>query len=88
MKTNALRGLTYGELYRWRARVLYAPYSVTETGITSPPNPAHGPWRRVSAQGVEADIRVVPEPHRLLLLAPQLVLLALLHRRRQRLRML
>jgi hypothetical protein len=76
-------GLTDWELYRWRARVLYAPYSVTQSGITPPPNPAHGPWRRLSAQAVEADI-LIPEPHPLLLLASQLGLLALLHRRRRR----
>jgi hypothetical protein len=47
-------------LYRWRARVLYAPLHVTEPGITPPPNPAHGPWRRLQGQAVEADIRVDP----------------------------
>ena len=64
-------------LYRWRARVLYAPYSVTKAGITPPPNPAHGPWRRVSAQANEADIRVVPEPGALLSLASGIALLGL-----------
>jgi hypothetical protein len=29
-------------------------------------NPVHGPWRRLSAQANEADIRVVPEPGMLL----------------------
>jgi hypothetical protein len=50
-------------LYRWRARVLYAHFSVAQTGITPPPSPAHGPWRRLGAQAQaqEADIRV-PEP--------------------------
>ncbi|MFQ5416993.1 MAG: integrin alpha [Myxococcota bacterium] len=82
--SETISGLTEDELFRWRARVLYAPYSVTQSGITPPPNPAHGPWRRVSAQALEADIRVVPEPGLLLQLAPQLALLALLYRRRQR----
>jgi hypothetical protein len=45
-------------LYRWRARVLHAPYRVTQAGITPPPKPAHGPWRRVGAQSVEADVRI------------------------------
>jgi hypothetical protein len=81
--TETISGLTEWELYRWRARVLYAPYSVTQSGITPPPNPAHGPWRRLSAQAEEADI-LIPEPHGLLLLASQLGLLALLHRRRCR----
>jgi hypothetical protein len=50
-------GLDPEILYRWRARVLYAPYSVTQPGITAPANPAHGPWRRAAAQADEADIR-------------------------------
>jgi hypothetical protein len=82
--TETVSGLSEWELYRWRARVLYAPYSVKNSGITPPPNPAHGPWRRISAQAEEADI-LIPEPHPLLLLASQLGLLALLHRRRSRL---
>jgi hypothetical protein len=80
--TETIGGLVEGDLYRWRARILYAPYSVTETGITPPPNPAHGPWWRVSAQATEADIRVVPEPAAGLSLAAGLMLLALLGRRR------
>ncbi len=51
---KTLSGLADGTLYRWRARVLYAPFSVT----APPPNPAHGPWRRLQGQAVEADIRV------------------------------
>ena len=43
--------------YHWRARVLYAPYSVTRAGITSPPNPAHGPWRRLDGQTHAVDLR-------------------------------
>ncbi len=30
---------------------------MTEPGITPPPNPAHGPWRRFLGQAFEADIR-------------------------------
>jgi len=45
-------------LYRWRSRVLYAPFSVMESGTTSPPNPAHGPWRRYLGQAYEADVRI------------------------------
>jgi hypothetical protein len=80
--TETISGLIEGDLYRWRARVLYAPYSVTQPGITPPPNPAHGPWWRVSAQAMEADIRVVPEPSVSLNLAAGAALLALLYRRR------
>jgi hypothetical protein len=57
--TQAISGLTSGKLYRWRARMLYAPYSVTQPGITAPPNPAHGPWRRLLGQALEADLRVL-----------------------------
>ena len=46
-----------GSLYRWRVRTLRAPYRVTTAGITPPPNPPHGPWRRVLGQAVEADVR-------------------------------
>ena len=56
--TETVPGL-HGDLHRWRARVLYAPYSVTQSGITAPPKPAHGPWRRLSGQAVEADVRVL-----------------------------
>jgi hypothetical protein len=81
--TETIGGLTEGELYRWRARVLYAPISVAEAGIVPPPSPAHGPWRRVGAQAQEADIRVVPEPGALLSLASGIALLRLLQRRRK-----
>jgi hypothetical protein len=55
--TETVTGLNPDTLYRWRARVLYAPLHVTESGITPPPNPAHGPWRRLMGQAVEADLR-------------------------------
>ena len=55
---KTLSGLANGTLYRWRARVLYAPYSVTAEDIIPPPNPAHGPWRRLQGQVSEADVRV------------------------------
>jgi len=54
---EAVGGLSGETLYRWRARLLYAPYSVTEGGITPPPNPTHGPWRRLFGQALEADLR-------------------------------
>jgi hypothetical protein len=82
--TETVTGLTEWTLYRWRARVLHAPYSVAELGITSPPNPAHGPWRRVAGQAVEADIRAVPEPGVVQGFAVGVVLLSILDRRRQR----
>jgi hypothetical protein len=72
-------GLAPNLLHRWRARVLLAPFRVTEPGITAPPNPAHGPWRRV--QAVEADIRL-PEPSELVLLLSALAGLLALGRRR------
>jgi hypothetical protein len=82
--SETISGLALGTLYRWRARVLYAPFGVTELGITPPPNPPHGPWRRVSAQAREADLRVVPEPGGLLLLGAGIAFLALIGRRRIR----
>ena len=51
-----------GVPYRWRARVLHAPLSVGSSGTAEPPNPAHGPWRRPTAQRDEGDVRLVPEP--------------------------
>jgi len=76
--TETPTGLTPDTLYRWRARVLYVPFSNTESGITEPPNPAHGPWRRLSAQASEADIRMVPEPGMLLGLVAGIGLLRIL----------
>jgi len=82
--SETISGLTEDSLYRWRARVLYAPLGVTEAGITPPPNPAHGPWRRVSAQAVEADVRTVPEPGAVALLGSGIALLVLIGRGRMR----
>ncbi len=56
--TETVSGLTEGELYRWRAHVLYAPLHCNEPGITPPPVPRHGPWRRLFAMAPAADIRV------------------------------
>jgi hypothetical protein len=39
-------------------------------------NPAHGPWRRLSAQANEADIRVVPEPDLVMVLVAGIALLS------------
>ncbi len=33
------------------------PTRCSRVGITPPPNPAHGPWRRFQAQAFEADLR-------------------------------
>jgi len=52
-----ITGLASSTLYHWRTRMLHAPYSVTQPGITAPPHPAHGPWRRLLGQAVEADVR-------------------------------
>jgi hypothetical protein len=86
--TELVTGLPSRGLYRWRARVLHAPYSVNAPGITPPPNPAHGPWRRVAAQAREADVLVVPEPGQLALLLAGLAGLRVLARRRSRARTL
>jgi hypothetical protein len=79
---ETISGLASNTLYRWRARILYAPFGVTEAGIAAPPNPAHGPWRRVSAQAVEADLRTLPEPGALAVLGAGIALLSLMGRRR------
>jgi hypothetical protein len=84
MVEETLSGLTPNTLYRWRARVLRAPFGVTEVGVTPPPNPAHGPWRRLAGQAREADIRTIPEPGVPLLLATAVLGLALLGRGRAR----
>jgi hypothetical protein len=75
---RTLTGLTPNKLYRWRARVQYA----NTTGAI-PPKPAHGPWRRLGAQSVEADIRL-PEPGFVLSLASGIALVAALRSRTAR----
>jgi hypothetical protein len=54
---RTITGLESGTLYHWRARVLHAPYGALKLGITPPRQPAHGPWRRLLGQAVEADLR-------------------------------
>ncbi len=82
--TQLVSGLPPEVRYRWRARVLYAPLSATQPGVTPPAKPAHGPWRRLQAQSVEADLRVVPEPGAWLSLGSGFALAAALARRRAR----
>jgi hypothetical protein len=55
---------------------------VTHFGVMDRANPAHGPWRRLSAQANEADIRVVPEPGMVLVLVAGCALLAMFRRQR------
>jgi uncharacterized repeat protein (TIGR01451 family) len=55
-------GLEPGELYRWRVRTLYLPFGADQAGVSPPPVPPHGPWRRLGAQAEEADIRVSGVP--------------------------
>jgi hypothetical protein len=59
--TLVIPGLVPDTLYRWRARVLRAPRGVVAPGVTPPPQPAHGPWRRPGAQVVEADLRTIQQ---------------------------
>ncbi len=59
--SETVSGLLPSELYRWRARVLRAPFGVTAPGITPAPYPAHGPWRRFEAQRFSGDIRMLPD---------------------------
>jgi hypothetical protein len=58
-----ISGLTTNKLYHWRTRVLYAPFRVTQPGITAPPQPEHGPWRRFMAKVLDGpDIRISNTP--------------------------
>jgi hypothetical protein len=82
--SEAFTGLTPDTLYRWRTRVLHAPFGVAQPSITPPPNPPHGPWRRLDAQASQADIRLVPEPHALSMIVAGATLLAGLERRRRK----
>jgi hypothetical protein len=77
--SKAFSGLAPETLYRWRARVLRAP----ATGPL-PSKPAHTPWRRIGAQAVEADVRLLPEPESVLSLASGAAVLVALARRRRR----
>ena len=51
--TQTISGLSGLTLYRWRARVLHAPFTFVSLAAT----PSHGPWRRLRGQAVESDIR-------------------------------
>ncbi len=75
---HTFTGLSSNMLYRWRARVQYAPLS----GPIAT-NPFHSPWRRLGAQSVEADIRL-PEPGVLLSLVSGFALVSALSLRRSR----
>jgi len=55
--TLPLTGLTIDRVYHWRARVQYAASSITAPGVTAPPNPTAGPWRRLQANADLSDIR-------------------------------
>jgi hypothetical protein len=56
--TETMSGLTEDVVYHWRAHVLYLPLTADQPGITEPPVPRHGPWRRLSARADAADIRL------------------------------
>jgi len=80
--TESVTGLVEGHVYSWRARVLSAPFFVTEPGVT--PSPRRGPWRRLQGRASTSDVRVVPEPGVVGLLTGTVGLLALARRRRRR----
>ena len=52
-------GLPAPELWRWRARLIYAPLSLLEPGILAPPSPRHGPWFAPAAGSTDAFVRTV-----------------------------
>jgi hypothetical protein len=39
--------------------VLYTPFVADGIEVEAPPNPAHGPWRRVSARAAAGDVRLI-----------------------------
>lgn len=51
-------GLAFNSLQHWRARVLYAPFSVGNGGALDPISAEVGPWRRMHAEAVLGDVRV------------------------------
>jgi hypothetical protein len=53
--SHVLSGLVEGTSYRWRARALRAPFSVTQPGIDAAPE--HGPWRRLHGLTRAWDLR-------------------------------
>jgi FG-GAP repeat/FG-GAP-like repeat len=53
-----LSGLTLNSLQHWRARALYAPFTVTGGGSTAPLAPVAGPWRRLQSNADVADVRI------------------------------
>ncbi|MGB0133703.1 integrin alpha [Dokdonella sp.] len=52
-------GLNSNTLYHWRARVLYAPLTVTAPGIVAAAKPVAGPWRRLNSSADAADTRML-----------------------------
>ncbi len=59
---ETITGLSSGQLYRFRARLLFAPLHVGAIGTSSPAQPRHGPWRHPTARRSTAGPRAVPEP--------------------------
>jgi hypothetical protein len=57
-----VNGLSAQQVYHWRARVLYAPLTVTAAGVNAAPNPMAGPWRRLHSTATTADIRTDVPP--------------------------
>jgi len=55
----AVGGQPQDQLRHWRARLLRAPFQVTQLGITPPAKPEHGPWRRLEARAGASDIRAL-----------------------------
>ena len=55
--TTTVQPLATDTLLRWRARVLRAGIGIDQQGVLDPPNPAHGPWRRLQAAWSAGDVR-------------------------------
>lgn len=56
--TVAVNGLSTNSVQHWRVRVLYLPFSGLTGGVTAPPKPLAGPWRRMQARTDVAEVRI------------------------------
>ncbi|AVP99482.1 hypothetical protein C7S18_20920 [Ahniella affigens] len=60
LSVAAVQTLTPGTTYSWRARLQYAPMTITAPGIVAPTSPARvSPWRRMRASGGQSDLRTI-----------------------------
>jgi hypothetical protein len=51
-------GLTLNNVHHWRSRAQYIPFTAGSAGITAPPLPSVGPWRRMDSNANAANVRI------------------------------